>query len=672
MLSSLLIANRGEIACRIIRTCRRLGIRTVAVYSEADSSALFVKQADEAVLLGPAPAAESYLRGDLIIAAALEHGAQAIHPGYGFLSENAAFASAVRDAGLVFVGPAPETIKNMGSKSDAKRLMENAGVPIVPGYHGVAQSKKTLFTEAHVIGFPLMIKAAAGGGGKGMRVVHSEAEFIDALDAARREAKKSFGDDAMILERYLEQPRHIEVQIFGDHHGNYVHLFERDCSTQRRYQKVVEEAPAHGLSDDQRQAMADAAVAAARAVDYSGAGTIEFIVDREGSFYFMEMNTRLQVEHPVTELITGQDLVEWQLEVASGNTLPITQDRVSSTGHAIEVRLYAEDPQSGFLPSSGKLDLMQFPEQDSGIRVDTGFATGDTITVFYDPMIAKLAVHADSREQATTAMQAALAATAVIGPLSNTGFLQSVLQHPRWIAGEMDTSFLDAHLDEVMAATPHDDAFELAGVIYELLVQEGEACLRLADSEDPWTPWAIADSWRLGHSGKRVVSLSVKETAGDRLLRFDCHGYNGDYQLGNGSKTRQIKSGKLRGNKLSFVLDDQEYNLMLFAAGDTIQVADPGGRISLRYISPLFTADEEKYAGDQLAAPMPGQLIGFRTSQGQLVSEGDVLVLMEAMKMELSLRAPRDGRIAVLRHEPGDFVEAETVLVEFDPLENDE
>ncbi len=672
MFSCLLIANRGEIACRIIKTCQRLGIKTVAVYSQADRNAVFVKQADEAVLLGPAPAADSYLRGDLIIAAAIEHGCDAIHPGYGFLSENAAFAKAVKDAGLVFIGPAAETIEQMGSKARAKKTMAEAGVPTVPGYHGSAQQDDVLLEEGRLTGFPLMLKAAAGGGGKGMRIVRSEEQFTDALEAARREAKKSFGDDTMILERYLENPRHIEVQVFGDNNGNVVHLFERDCSSQRRYQKVIEEAPAPGLSEAQRQAMYTAAVTAAKAVDYSGAGTIEFIVDTNGSFFFMEMNTRLQVEHPVTELITGTDLVEWQLEVAAGNDLPSAQEQISASGHAIEVRLYAEDPQSGFLPSSGELELMQLPEEDSGTRVDTGFVTGDDISVFYDPMIAKLIVHAGTRELANESMQAALAATAVIGPASNTGFLQSILKHPRWIAGEMHTSFLDANLDEILAAEPRDGAFELAAVVFELLVQEGEACLRLAGSEDPWNPWAIADSWRPGHPGKRVVRFNVKAPSGDRSLEYDCYGYNGEYQLDDGKQKHVIEAGTLRGNALSFRINEQDHSLMLYAAGDTIQVADKSGRISLEYISPLFTAVDDKFAGDQLVAPMPGQLIGYKIEPGQLAVEGDVLVLMEAMKMELSLRAPRDGRIAGLPHEPGAFVEADTVLVEFEPLESDE
>ena len=451
MFETVLIANRGEIARRVIRSVRRLGLRCVAVYSEADRGAAHVTEADAAYCIGPPPAAESYLRGEVILAAARAAGAEAIHPGYGFLSENAAFAEACAAAGIVFIGPPPAAIRAMGSKSAAKALMQEAGVPLVPGYHGAEQSADHLVAEAHKIGYPLMVKASAGGGGKGMRVVGEPGDFLAGLEAARREAKASFGDDHVLLERYLPAPRHIEMQVFRDDHGNAVHLFERDCSSQRRHQKVIEEAPAPGLGDDLREAMGEAALRAAETIDYRGAGTVEFLVDGE-DFYFMEMNTRLQVEHPVTEMITGFDLVEWQLRVAAGEALPVTQEEVTATGHAIEARLYAEDPAAGFLPSTGQLLHLSFPEGEEGLRFDSGVRPGDSVSVFYDPMIAKVIAWGPDRVVALSRLQRALARSEVAGVVTNVGFLQAVLSHTRFAAGVVDTAFIDQQRATLVAA----------------------------------------------------------------------------------------------------------------------------------------------------------------------------------------------------------------------------
>ena len=471
MFSKILIANRGEIACRVIRTARRLGIHTVAVYSDADAKALHVEMADEAINIGPAPARDSYLRAEAILDAAKRTGAEAIHPGYGFLSENAAFAEACADAGVVFIGPPASSIRAMGGKSEAKALMETAGVPLVPGYHGEDQSPELLRAEAKRIGFPVLIKASAGGGGKGMRVVTSLEEFDDQLNGAKREAINSFGDDRVLIERYVTRPRHVEIQVFADTQGNCVYLFERDCSIQRRHQKVVEEAPAPNLDPHTRRRMGEAAVAAAKAIGYVGAGTVEFLLDEDGSFFFMEMNTRLQVEHPVTEYITGQDLVEWQLRVAAGGPLPLNQDQLSIHGHAIEVRLYAEDPQKGFLPQTGRLEHLVFPPEDAFVRVDTGVRSGDAISIHYDPMIAKLIVWADDRSSAVRRLRTALSQTQVVGLGANTEFLLAIASHPAFLAADLDTGFIERHETDLLPepAPAGDDVLALAalGVLLE-------------------------------------------------------------------------------------------------------------------------------------------------------------------------------------------------------------
>ncbi len=512
MFDKILIANRGEIACRVIRTARRLGVATVAVYSEADRQALHVELADEAVAVGPAPAAESYLRGERIIEAARRTGAQAVHPGYGFLAENAGFAQACADAGLVFIGPPPDAIRAMGSKSEAKALMEKAGVPVVPGDHGDNQDPKHLAGAAEKIGYPVLIKASAGGGGKGMRRVDDAKDFAAALDGAKRESASAFGDDTVLIEKFVERPRHIEIQVFADGHGNAVHLFERDCSIQRRHQKVVEEAPAPGLDEARRTAMGAAAVEAARAIGYVGAGTVEFIAGPDGDFYFMEMNTRLQVEHPVTEMITGLDLVEWQLRVASGEPLPLGQDDLAIAGHAIEARVYAEDPARGFLPSTGELHHLRPPEEGDGVRWDTGVRAGDAISMHYDPMIAKLIVWSgEGRADAVRRLRRALASCEVAGVTTNLDLLGAIAAHPAFAAGGCDTGFVEQHFDSLVPppAPPDGSALACAALALELRRRE-EAAARAAASGDPHSPWHQVNGWRLNDSGRHTLELAVE------------------------------------------------------------------------------------------------------------------------------------------------------------------
>src|SRR5512134_593019 len=506
MFDKILIANRGEIACRIARSARRLGIRTVAVYSEADAGARHVALADEAHLLGPAAARDSYLRGERIIEVALGSGAEAIHPGYGFLSENAAFAEACAAAGIVFVGPPPAAIRAMGDKSAAKAIMERAGVPLVPGYHGADQSPAVLQQAADRIGYPVLIKASAGGGGKGMRVVERAAEFAPALASAQREALSAFGDDRVLLEKYLPRPRHIEVQVFADSQGNVLHLFERDCSVQRRHQKVLEEAPAPGMTRERRRHMGEAAVAAARAIGYANAGTVEFIADQDGNFHFMEMNTRLQVEHPVTEMITGLDLVEWQLRVAAGEALPLGQDDLAINGHAIEARVYAEDPAKNFLPSVGRISHLRLPEESAHLRVDTGVRQGDEISMFYDPMIAKLIVWDADRRSALRRLRHALTEFQVVGVSTNLQFLSAVAAHPAFASAELDTGLIARHRAELLPeAVPASDAILAVAALSELMRIDAEAERDASRSGDPWSPWQRRDGWRLNEDNHHML-----------------------------------------------------------------------------------------------------------------------------------------------------------------------
>ncbi|MDJ0656120.1 MAG: biotin carboxylase N-terminal domain-containing protein [Xanthomonadales bacterium] len=660
MFSRVLIANRGEIACRIIRTCRRLGIGTVAVYSAADRLAPHVAQADSAVEVGgPAPT-DSYLRGDRIIQAALDTQCQAVHPGYGFLSENAGFARACAEAGLVFIGPSPDSMEMMGSKAEAKAAMDKAGVPVVPGYHGEDQENDILVAEADRIGFPIMVKAAAGGGGKGMRIVESPDALPGALDAARREASNAFGDDRLILERYVDHPRHLEVQVFGDRLGNMVHLYERDCSSQRRHQKVIEESPAPGLTAEQQQALCDAGVAAARSVNYLNAGTVEFIADPDGNFFFLEMNTRLQVEHPVTEAVTGQDLVEWQLRVAAGEPLPLAQDEIQLSGHAFEARLYAEDPAAGFLPSTGTLDWLAVPTQ---ARFDSGVEQGGSVTVHYDPMIAKIICHGPDRNAALQRLRRALGETAVAGLRSNLGFLARLADSQRLRQARMDTGYLDRHLDELLQGhdQPSPDLIRAAAVVH-LLEQEAKSELRQQDTADPYSPWAIADGWRPGHAGRRVVSLGY----GAGHHRFDVLGHRGHYMIQSESGESQVSNARLEGNHLVWQDSQNSHRVGVLQHGAHLQIHD-GHRVELyRTEDPFASGLTEEASDERLLAPMPGRIVALRCQAGDSVAEGQELVVMEAMKMELSLTAPRAAAVAEVNVRQDDFVEADTLLVQLD------
>jgi len=659
MFDTLLIANRGEIACRVIRSCRRLGVRTVAVFSEVDAGAQHVRLADEAHCIGgPAPA-DSYLRGDAIIAVALQTGAQAIHPGYGFLSENADFAEAVERAGLVFVGPSAASMRTMGSKAGAKDLMHAAGVPVVPGYTGAEQSPEHLAQQAQRIGFPLMIKAAHGGGGKGMRIVRDAAQFAAALASCQREAQSAFGRDRVLLERYIEQPRHIEMQIFADSHGNAIHLGERECSAQRRYQKVLEESPSPFLDDESRRRMGEAAVMAARAIDYRNAGTVEFIVNADGGFYFMEINTRLQVEHPVTEMVTGLDLVEWQLRVACGEPLPALN--VASSGHAIEVRLYAEDPEREFLPGSGRLDTLRLPTAQAGVRVDSGVVQGDTVSVHYDPMIAKLIVHGADRSEALARMADALADSEVVGPSSNIAFLERLIRHPRVRDANIDTGYLDQHLDEVLPTPAPPSAMQLALCAgATLLADERHAMQQAHRSSEPDSPWAMADGWRLGHASYRILGLAHR---GDRYV-LTCHGSAGHYAVEWAGTQCRIEAAQFAGHWLSARIDGVAVRVRAHADSTAVFIHDGEHRLQLARVHPFhFDEDETLHTGNRVPAPMPGKLIVLRVAVGDAVELGQEVAVMEAMKMELSLKAPRAGVVAEVRVAVGEFVDADVALI---------
>ncbi len=659
MFSKILIANRGEIACRVIRTCRKLGIRTVAVYSEADADAQHVRLADEAYPIGGPRPTDSYLRGDVILEVAKNSGAQAIHPGYGFLSENADFADAVETTGIVFIGPKAASMRKMGSKAGAKDLMAAADVPVVPGYTGDDQSPNILSREAARIGFPLMIKAAHGGGGKGMRVVHRLDEFISQLESCQREAKNAFGRDRVLLERYVQSPRHIEIQVFGDAHGHAIHLNERECSAQRRYQKVLEESPSPFLTPELRAAMGEAAVKAAHAIDYVNAGTVEFIVDPSGAFYFMEINTRLQVEHPVTELTTGLDLVEWQLRIAAGEPLPITQEQVPQHGHAIEVRLYAEDPEAGFLPGSGKLEKLLLPEPSPNVRIDSGVVEGDTVSIFYDPMIAKMIVWDQDRASALARLRDALSRCDIVGPKSNIGFLERLVRHPAVVDGSIDTGYLDRHLDEFMPAHAIDRPLLLAAAAATLLAQEADACRRASVSGDRSSPWAIADGWRLGHAGHRPLAFLDRGEELDLIA----HGAAGEYRIDHDGNHHAIHGARLSAGELSLRLDKQARRFHVHQEAHRITVHDGDQRLMLEVVSAYRRADSSESGGDgRIAAPMPGRVVLVKVEVGQAVVAGQELLVIEAMKMELAIKAPRDGKVAELRAAAGDFVEADAVL----------
>jgi len=678
LLNRVLIANRGEIACRVMRTCRRLGVETVAVYSEADASAQHVRLADAAYPIGGPRPQDSYLRADAIIEAAQRAGADAIHPGYGFLSENADFAEAVERAGMRFIGPPADSMRRMGSKAGAKELMASRGVPVVPGYTGEDQDPAVLAREGQRIGFPLMIKAAYGGGGKGMRIVRSADEFAANLQSCQREAKNAFGRERMLLERYIERPRHIEFQVFGDTHGNIVHLNERECSAQRRYQKVLEETPSPFVTPELRTKMGEAAVAAARALDYVNAGTVEFIVGQDGDFYFMEINTRLQVEHPVTEMVLGLDLVELQLRVAAGEALPELLSRkpspsrgglggdgvIPANGHAIELRLYAEDPDQGFLPGSGKLERLRLPSPSQHVRIDSGVIEGDTVTIFYDPMIAKLITWDTTRELALVRMREALAACDIIGPKSNIDFLERLVRHPAVLEGRIDTGYLDRHLDEFLSASSADSGQArtnalLAATTAWLLHEERVASQFARDSGDPHSPWSRVDGWRLGHPGKRIVALMER---GERR-ETAAYGANGDYALTLDGNAHTITGALLSDDALSANIDGNTRRWRADIDGEHITVHDGAQRHAFLHAPAFAYATTERSSSDRILAPMPGRIVLVKAKPGDDVDEGQELLIMEAMKMELTLRAPRAGRVDSVQAAAGDFVEADAILV---------
>ncbi|MBY4675066.1 acetyl/propionyl/methylcrotonyl-CoA carboxylase subunit alpha [Marinobacterium arenosum] len=654
MFNKILIANRGEIACRVIQTAHRLGIKCVAVYSEADRNARHVAMADEAFLLGPAPSSESYLRADKIIEICKQSGAQAVHPGYGFLSENTGFAKACEDNGIVFIGPPASAIAAMGSKSAAKEIMSHANVPLVPGYHGEDQTPALLKQEAEKCGFPLLLKAVAGGGGKGMRVVESLKEFDEALVSACREAKNAFGNPDMLIEKYLTQPRHVEIQVFCDQQGNGVYLAERDCSVQRRHQKVIEEAPAPGLSDATRKAMGDAAVRAAQAIDYVGAGTVEFLYDVDGSFYFMEMNTRLQVEHPVTEMITGQDLVEWQLRIADGEPLPLQQDQIRISGHALEARIYAEDPDNDFLPATGTLRYLRTPQENAHVRVDTGVIEGDEVSVYYDPMIAKLIVWDDSRDRAIARMEQALEEYRIAGLKTNTRFLRNLAGAQPFKNLQLDTGFIDKHQALLFPPSTLDPLQCLAMAACFLL--EKQKAVRTS-SGDPYSPFARENSWRLNSSYARPMKLAV----GDQVHELRILEQQGCYQISIDDASYQV-SGQLNDDALQLVINGHRLTVHGFQDGDDLTLFHNGEQFSCRQYRETFGEHEDAGKGS-LSAPMNGAVVAVLVEVGQTVSEGQTLVVMEAMKMEHSIQAPHDGVVGEIYFAEGDLVDEGAELI---------
>ena len=669
MFDKILIANRGEIACRVAATARRLGIRTVAVYSDVDAQSLHVAVCDEAIRIGAAAPRASYLNGAAILDAAKRAGAQAIHPGYGFLSENETFAADCARAGVVFIGPPPAAIAAMGSKSAAKTIMARAGVPVVPGYHDDDQDPAMLAREAARIGFPVLIKATAGGGGKGMKVAASAAEFAGALASAQREAKASFGDDRMLVERYLRAPRHIEIQVFADTHGNVVHLFERDCSVQRRHQKVLEEAPAPGMDAERRRAMGDAATAAAKAIGYVGAGTVEFIAEQDGTFYFMEMNTRLQVEHPVTEMITGLDLVEWQLRVAAGEPLPAAQSALAIHGHAIEARIYAEDPDRGFLPSIGRISHWRMPVAGNGVRVDTGFREGDDVSPFYDPLLAKVIAWGEDRARARAALLNALDQCEVTGVTTNVAFLERVVAHHAFASGRLDTGLIDTHRDALLApASAAPDRAWIAAALSEYQAIECAARASSAGAADPYSPWHAADAWWNGTATHRIA-ITLADASGQRTVSVKPND-DGSVTLGGDVEARTVRADT-RDGRLFVAAQrggapdvEASFAASVVRDGNVLHVFSPAARARLSRVDPLAHADDEAGHPGHLAAPMSGTVVAVMVKPGDSVEKGAPLVVLEAMKMEHTIAAPAAGVVVAVNYGVGDRVAEGADLVD--------
>jgi 3-methylcrotonyl-CoA carboxylase alpha subunit len=662
MFDKILIANRGEIACRVIRTAKRLGIRTVAVYSDADADALHVALADEAYHIGPPAARESYLLGDVILEVAVRSGARAIHPGYGFLSENAGFAEACAKAGIAFIGPPCESIRAMGSKSAAKEIMGAAGVPLVPGYHGREQGGDFLQSEADRIGYPLLIKASAGGGGKGMRVVERSSNFAEALAGARREAMSSFGDDHVLLERYLAKPRHIEIQVFADSHGNALHIFERDCSIQRRHQKVIEEAPAFGMTPELRHKMGEAAVAAARAIGYVGAGTVEFLLDEDGSFYFMEMNTRLQVEHPVTEMISGLDLVEWQLRVAAGEAMPCSQDQLAICGHAIEARIYAEDPARDFLPSIGTLQHLRTPLESAHVRIDSGVRQGDEVSIHYDPMIAKLIVWDSDRNAAIRRMRTALAEFQVVGVTTNIGFLGNVVALHTFSAGKIDTGFIERHRDALFpeSAPASDRTLALASLDL-MLTRSAEAKCRAQKSHDPHSPWHQTSGWLLNSDNYHHLHFIDAEQVISVIAHYRPSGFL--LELPGGGML--VRGERDDAGELMADLAGTRIKATVIRNGAVLTVLDQGKSHQLMIHNLHSVGEQDEVSAGRLTAPMPGKIVAVMVETGVRVVRGTPLLIMEAMKMEHTINAPCDGSVAEFHYPVGAVVNEGAELLEF-------
>ena len=630
MFNKILIANRGEIACRIIKTARSMGVASVAVYSDADRHALHVQMADESVYIGPSPSTESYLVADRIIQAALETGAEAIHPGYGFLSENAEFCRLCEANNLIFIGPPVESIVAMGSKSAAKTIMADAGVPLVPGYHGEDQSAEVIRQAANQMGYPVLLKAAAGGGGKGMRAVYAEEEFDQALEAAKREARNSFNDDIMLVEKYLLKPRHVEIQVFCDSHGNAVYLFERDCSVQRRHQKVIEEAPAPGMSEALRQQMGEAAIKAALAINYQGAGTVEFLLDSQGEFFFMEMNTRLQVEHPVTEMISGQDLVEWQLRVASGEPLPCSQDQLQIKGHAFEARIYAEDPEHDFLPATGSLKILQPPAESAHVRVDTGVVEGDEVSIYHDPMIAKLVVWDTDRERALQRLTGALSEYRIGGLTTNIGFLYNLATSAAFQNGDVDTGYIEEHEAEIFRRRDSDIDYAAplaAAAIIELREQQAQAVAH--NSTEPNSPWHLSNSW-----GLPQPQLQIQIQQNEVNVAAEPHS--------------DLSHSKIATTAKGFDL------------------FTPQGFFRCAEVIPDLGLALDDSSDGSLHAPMNGTLVSLQVEVGAQVSKGDSLLVMEAMKMEHCIEAPSDGTVTEFYFQAGDLVTGGAELLAFE------
>lgn len=678
MFNKILIANRGEIACRVIKTARRMGIRTVAVYSDADRTARHVTLADEAIHIGASPSNQSYLLGERIIKAALKTGAQAIHPGYGFLSENAEFANACAKNHLVFIGPPTGAIEAMGSKSAAKNIMGDAKVPLVPGYHGEDQNPAVIKASADEMGYPVLLKAVAGGGGKGMRQVWNSDEFEQGLNDAKRESMASFGNDDMLVEKYLTQPRHVEVQVFCDQHGNGVYLFERDCSVQRRHQKVIEEAPAPNITQSQREAMGSTAVRAAQAIDYQGAGTVEFLLDVDGSFYFMEMNTRLQVEHPVTEMITGQDLVEWQLKVANGEPLPLAQDELSISGHSFEARVYAEDPNNEFLPTTGTLTALRAPQESKHVRVDTGVIEGDEVSPFYDPMIAKLIVWDEDRDRALARLATALRGYQISGVTTNLNFLYDLATCPPFVQAELDTGFIDKHYDLLFKIADIDLPTALSQAGLYLLLKNTEVNDLSIKSSDPWER---NNAWRMNHENSHRYNIRIGDDV--HAVRIDQTGTENVFEIHlDVSKLLDRASiratAELSGKQLGCTLDGHKQEVMISPVmvnkNPSINAIDfalfnEHGSIPFQHVQADCGDDEQMERGNNFIAPMNGTVIEVLVKVNEAVSKGQAVIIMEAMKMQQTMLAPSNGMVTELFCNQGDLVDGGTELLKFEAIE---